>query len=175
MKYAEEYKKIQANIARLNKFTEETMAAQKKTRVKAELDALVTAGKVLPAERDAGLDDLLYATDATTLHKFSEKGADGKPVTVEQTPFDKYLAALNARPCLVRFGERVKSSPPASKADDEKAKVQRFAEEDRAFNHCLKAAGRTPADYVRMFEDALKKKPELTAAQFGVPEAYAAN
>jgi len=52
---------------------------------------------------------------------------------------------------------------------EETAKVQRFAESNKDFAHALKAAGRTPADYVGAFKSARRKNPRLTAAQYGVP------
>lgn len=166
-------KKLEAGMATVKKFTEDTLAAQKKARVKAELDTLVQTGQVLPAQRPT-LDELLLMQDATAVHKFSEQGKDGKPMEVEATPFDRMLAGLKAGPKLVHFGERFKDpAKTQTSAEAETAKVQRFAESDQAFTHALKCAGKTPAQFVAGFEAAKKKNPELTAAQYGVSPQYA--
>ncbi len=175
MKYAEQMKAFERQMATLQKFQEDTLAAQKKARVQAELDALVQSGQVLPAQRQAGLDDVLYALPTDTLMKFSEVKS-GKTVVVERSPFDQMLAVLKGGPILVRFGERVKSQAAVkvaagSTADDaEVAKVERFAESNEPFQAALKAAGKTPAVYVEKFRELRKKDPELTAKRYGVPE-----
>lgn len=157
-------------VARIDKFTEEKLAADKKASIKSRLDALVAAGKVLPAERDAGLDDALLAVDATKVLKFSEKGK-----LVERTALDQQFATLEARPVLVSFAERMKVGATGTKATEEEevAKVTRFSE-DAKFSSALKAAGKTPEAYVAAFKEARKKKPSLTAKDYGVPAEYTA-
>ena len=95
------FQEIEQNIQRLQKFTEDRLVAEKKARIKAELDTLVQQGKVIPAERPA-LDEVLYLADAATVHKFSEGGKE-----IEQTALDRMLATLKARPPIARFAETV--------------------------------------------------------------------
>lgn len=157
-------------VERIDKFTEERLVAEKKASIKSRLDALVAAGKVLPAERDAGLDETLLAVDAVKVHKFSEKGK-----TVERTALDQQFATLEARPVLVSFAERMKVGATGAKATEEEevAKVTRFSE-DAKFSSALKATGKSPEQYVAAFKEARKKKPSLTAKEYGVPAEYTA-
>lgn len=159
-------KPITDKVAALDKFAEDRYAAEKKSTIKAELDALVAAGKVLPAELDAGLADILHATDSRTVHKFTEAGK-----TVQHTLFDRFLGSLKARPVLTTFADRVRTGKGGGVAGDsaegEVEKVRRFAEE-RLAPH-LKATGKTPASFVAGFVAARAKMPELTAQQYGVP------
>jgi hypothetical protein len=153
-------KPIQDKVAGLDKFAEDRMAADKKATVKARLDALVAQGKVLPAERDAGLDDTAYALDATAVRKFSEKG--GKAVSL--TPFDHFFKTLEARPNLVRFGERVaagKGSPDA--ADGEVAKVEAHYE---SFREDFAKLQTSKDDFVGAFKALKKRRPDATADSF---------
>src|SRR5207253_1986551 len=107
---------------------------------------------------DAGLRDRLYRADAVA--KFS----DGL------TELDKQMAELKVRPQLVKFGGKVgDDTVPTPEA--ETAKVKKFAEDNP---RALKAAGKTAAEYVAVFTEAKKKKPELTAGEFGIPDTYAA-
>ncbi len=168
MKYAEQQiKQAEAKIARIDKMAEERLASAKKSAVKAELDALVTEGKVLPSERP-DLDEILLLQDATRMQKFADTGADGKRVEVSATPFDRMLAKLKARPVLVSFAERMKGGQQTTPEEAEVAKVQRFAESDADFQHVLKIQGKTPADYVAKFKELKAKKPSLTAREYGV-------
>lgn len=151
-------KPLQGRVAKIDKFAEERIAAEKKARVKAELDVLVQQGKVMPAERDAGLDDALLAMDAITLHKFSDK--DGK--VVEQSAFDRMLATLKARPTITRFGERFKDPAAASgTGSDEEQVAQHF----ERFSEQFRANGMTKERFVGAFKAQQKIRP-MTAAEF---------
>lgn len=158
-------KPVQAKVHQLDKFASERLAAEKKARVTAELDALVQQGRVLPAERDGGLDDVLAACDATAVHKYAS--SDGKG-TIDQTQFDRLLAALKARPVLAKFGDRFRDPVDKVDADAEEAKVRRYAD-NQAFAATLRAAGKTPEQFVERFKELRKKQPALTARKYGVP------
>ncbi len=148
---------VGAAAQNVEKFTE----AEKRRSIDSRLDVMLKQGKVLPAEMDAGLRDRLYRANGVA--KFS----DGR------TELDCQFGELEARPCLVKFSEVVKTGKGgAGSADDETAKVQRFAEEDQPFAHALKASGKTATDYVGNFRKAKEKNPNLTARAYGVPEPY---
>ena len=165
---AKAQKPVTDKIAQLDKFAEDRLAAEKRASIKARLDALVQQGKVLPAEIDGGLAEVLFTMDAATPRKFSEAGKE-----VSRTPLDHQFAILEARPVLAKFAERVKAGQGgAGTASDELAKVQRFSEEPR-FQPVLKAKGETPQGWAAKFAEAQKKNPALTAEQFGVPASYA--
>jgi hypothetical protein len=154
--------KFGAKVQELDKFAEDRLAAEKKSTVKARLDALVVAGKVLPAEIDGGIADTIFTLDSRAVRKFAEAGKE-----VERTAFDHFFAVLEARPVLVKFAERCKAPASADAAGDETEKVRQYAHKPEVA-HALKAAGRTPEQYVAKFSELLKQRPDLTAAQYGV-------
>lgn len=150
---------LAAELAPVKQDVAKFAEAEKKKSIDSRLDVLVKAGKVLPAERD-GLAEQLQR--ANGVHKFS----DGL------TEIDKQFALLESRPCLVKFAEQHKTGKGGGKGgDDEINKVQRYSE-DTAFSQVLRAAGRTPGQYVEGFKQAKAKKPDLTAASYGVPANY---
>lgn len=154
-----ELAKLKSQLAEIQRFAEQEKAARKKATVKAELDALVQAGKVLPAEIDAGLADVLCAADSATVMKFSEGGK-----TVETTAFDRLLAALKARPVLVKFGERIAGGKAkTSSEDDEVAKVEEHFEQ---FSEQLTKVGVTKDKLVSGFKAERKRRPSVTADEF---------
>jgi len=147
--------KIQAAEGSISKFAE----AQKKTQIDSELSLLVSQGKVTPGEVD-GLKAQLYRADG--IAKFS----DG------DTELDKQLKLIKARPNLVKMSEVIRVGKGGS-ADGEAQKVVSFSESPE-IAQALKASGKSASQYVEAFRAAQKKKPDLTAAQYGVPAAYAA-
>lgn len=170
-KYAEQQRQLAAKYAELERFAEQQLAANKKALVKTELDALVAAGKVLPSERDGGLDDVLFAADSAKVMKFAEKGK-----VVEKTAFDLLLGTLKKRPVLMSFSERCKDPVRNGREHEEAetAKVQRFSETAQ-FANTLAKAGKTPESYVKTFQEYRKKNPAITAEKYGVPAEYARN
>ena len=135
--------------------------AQKKNEIDAKWDLWLRQGRVLPAW-EAKTKARLRRANA--VQKFS----DGK------TEFDLQVEEIEAGPSLIKYGEMVRSAGKGSKgaADEELQRVERFAEEDQGIARALKAAGRTPADYVATFRKAKEKKPALTAREYGVPADY---
>jgi len=131
--------------------------SQHKAGVDARIDLLLKQGKVLPRHIDAGLKELLYSIDG--VKKFS----DGK------SALDKWFDVLEANPAALKFGDRVKSSKSGD-ADAEKQKVERFAEEHA---DALKKGGKTKEAFVTGFLEARKKRPDMTAAHYGVPDTIA--
>lgn len=152
-------KQVGEKIAQLDKFAEDRMAAEKKGTIKAELDALVSAGKVLPAEVE-GLSRVLAGLDAKTVQKFSEGGKD-----VERTAFDDMLATLKNRPAIASFAERLKSPAGANgtATDDEaklKAHYQTFSERFR------KIPGMSEQKLIDGYKNAKKIDQDLTVEEF---------
>ena len=164
MKFQERTARIEARLQRAEKFAEQQQAAAKKALVASKLDSLIAAGKVLPAERE-GLESLLHSLDADAVTKFAEKGN-----TVERTAFEQALAVLEARPTLVKFGERVKSARPGtagkSAQPSEDVEVAEVEAHYEAFSEQFGKAGLTKEKLVEGFKNQRKLHPETTAKQF---------
>jgi hypothetical protein len=110
------------------------------------------AGRLLPAEIDAGLPELLEKLAARdSVVKFS----DG----TETSLLEKIKKIIAARPEVARFSDVIKA-PATIDADVEIAKVARFAEGNA---DALKKAGRTPAQMVETFKRIREKDPGFTA------------
>ncbi len=150
---------VKAKVDALDKYAEQRIASEKKATVKARLDTLVGQGKVLPAERDGGLDDVAYQLDAATVHKFSEGGK-----TVSSTTFDRFFKTLEARPALVKLGERVKGSANGkAAADADEAKLEEHYEQ---FSEQFEKNGLTKEKLLLGFKAEKARKPKLTAEEF---------
>ena len=108
-------------------------------------------------------DDLMRLDDSVVIHKFAE----GKK-TVEMTALDLALAKIKGRKPM-KFSEKLRSDTKTV-AEDEIEKVQRFSEEPN-FANALTASGSSSKEFVRKFTEAKKKRPDLTAAQYGVPSS----
>jgi hypothetical protein len=149
---------------------------EKRNRKKANLSAFVEknqlAHRIAPHEMDAAggmptlLDELMGLDDEKVVHKFSEGGK-----VKELTQLDVAMLRIERRPPM-KFTEKIKSgtAKPGDPNDDEVVKVRQYAE-DPSFAKVLAASGQTPADYVHKFSEAKKKRPSLTAAEYGVPKA----
>ncbi len=151
-------------LSELQKFAEETRAAEKKRAVDAVLDRLGREGRLPPVQRESVRGRLMRADSKSTVEKFSDGPQKGKPAT----EFDLQVRELEKAPSLFREGARGTTPPGSDNADDEVATVEKFSE-SADFAGALKAAGKTSAQYVEAFKEARKKKPELTARQYGVP------
>lgn len=138
----------------VNKFHEDT----RRSSVDARWTGWLQAGKVLPAWEEKIKARLLRANAV-------QKFADGS------TEFDLQCAEIDAYPNVVKFAEQVKSGKggTVTTADQEKQKVQRFAE-DQA--DTLKKVGKTAASFVADFEAIQKKKPDVKAVDYGVPANF---
>jgi len=154
---------IEVRFARAEQMSAKRLADEKLASVKAFCERMKAAGKLLPAEEEAGMVDFAMSLDAVAVRKFS----DGK----SGTQLDRWMAQIEARPELVKFGERLKQ--PKAGAGDEAAKVRRFSEQP-GFARTLAAIGKKPEQYVAEFEELKKKRPALTAAEYGVPADFAA-
>lgn len=135
-------------------FAENQRAEAKRSLVNAKVDALLEAGKVTPAEVEAGLREHLFGLDSRTPKTFGEK---------QVTDFDHAMALLEARPVVVKFGERLKNHGTGGDDDAEKAKVKTFAERNAAD---LAKVGQKPEDMVRGFELERKRNPKVTAKEY---------
>jgi hypothetical protein len=160
---------VGGTLAELQKFNEETVAAEKKRAVESFVERMRKEGRVTPAElqevpgKPSLLRRLLRADSRRAVEKFTEKGR-----TVELTELDLQMREIEARPTL--FGERFRDPAAARGAPDaEAAKVERFSESPR-FAEALKACGKKPADFVNEFKELQKKRPDITAVEYGVPE-----
>jgi hypothetical protein len=153
-KHAEKrIKAAEERLARIEKFAEDRERDEKRKSVSRRMDDLVAAGKVLPAQRDAGLDELAMAQDMTKVSKFSENGT-----TVERTAFDQFFAALEAGPVLMHFGDRFRDPKNAQALTGDKAKISKFCER---FSRDLALTGVTKDDYLKNYDAST---PEQRAA-----------
>lgn len=132
------------SLGELQKFAEETRAAERKRAVESVIDRLGREGKLAPSERSAVHARLLRADARTVVSKFSEAGK-----TVEATEFDLQVRELERR--ATRFGEQFKAPVSTENEGGEKETVQKFAEMNtRAFE----LAGTSPKDFVSTWEKA---------------------
>lgn len=158
-------------MARRRYLRERVEARQAKERgVESFCEELVRTGRVLPAQLGPIRAHLLSASDGR-VETFQERGK-----TVTATPFARAKAAYLAYPPvhLAKFGEKVPgaggASDPQAAAERETNAVARFAEVHAT---PLRAAGYAkPEHYVQKFSEARKKRPDLTAAEYGVPAEY---
>lgn len=153
----QQLKPVQGKIQELNRFAEARVAAEKAATVKARLDALVQQGKVLPAERDAGLDEIAYGLDTVKLHKFSEGGKE-----IQLSAFDRFFKVLEARPArkfAEIFRDPVSTNGQATGSQEER---QTWAKETYTrFSENFKLTGTSEADFVNL---AVTASPEEFAA-----------
>lgn len=160
--------KVQGEIGRLSKFAEEQLASQKRLTIDAFCEAQLKAGHILPFELDpaspTNLKARLYRANAKdVVSKFSEGGKE-----VALTELDLQMREIAARRPF-KFGEVIRGGTPGQQADDGEAeKVERFSENPN-FGRALEAAGKTPQEWVKGFQELRKVKPGLTAQEYGVP------
>lgn len=125
----------------------------KKSRVVGFCERMRAEGKLLPTEFEQTVARLQRA-DAVA--KFSDS----------QTELDLQLAEIEARPCLLKMSEVVKTKANKTSPDEERQKVETFAEQHEG---SLKSMGKTKEQYVSGFDALKAKRPGLTAEQYGVP------
>ena len=165
-------KDVRTDLQSTKEQTSQLTANTKRANITAFCEAMRGAGKILPAELDGGdpkkptptIVDRLMRADATrVVRKYSEGGKE-----IRQTELDLQMAEIESRPPLVTFAERVKGGKAgtagAVNADAEVDKVKRFSEDRVPASHRTK--------FVTSFEEARKKKPELTAVAYGLPADY---
>jgi len=151
-------------LKHLDQATAQRTREEKKASISSFCERMVKAGKLLPAELDAGLAVTLEALDAGTVIKFSEKESC--------TALEKMMRTIESRPNLLKFSEKGKSPSKTAAGDLEVQAVERFAESDQGIQHILAVQGKTPEDHINEFKALLKKNPKITAAQYGVPAQY---
>lgn len=133
-------------------------AAARRTEIQLFAEQLRRDGKLLPAEIDAGLVDLIAQADAASGSQ-AVAFSDGTQTTL----VDKFKAVLAARPKLVQFAERIRHTPGGANEDEELATIREFAEQNR---DKLRLAGRTPEFFCETFQHARKADPSMTADRF---------
>ncbi len=170
-KYAEKlFSEVKAELAKLitqaktgagevKKYSEDAAKTARETAVDALLKAMADEGRIFPAQIPMWRDELTEADDRT-VRKFAENGKD-----YSETAYARKVRHLKGQPRVVSFAEKVAASTFTETSDAEVNKVQRFAEDNAG---SLKAGGYTPASYVAGFAEMRKKKPGLTAAEYGV-------
>lgn len=159
------------NAARI-RGVELRLAAQeresKRERVESFAETLLRQGKISPAERPLIVDRLVRADDRRGVRKFS----DGRGKSVTLTEYQLQVRELAGRPKVYTFGEKVKARQPqpgtAASAAAQLARVRRYAESNESF----KRLGRTQ-QFVQKFSEIQKKRPGITAAEYGVPADFA--
>lgn len=141
-------------------------AKAKRGRIDAHCERLVQDGKVVPALLPVVRFALMKADDTKPVQKFTENGT-----AKTGTKFDELLALTAGLPRLGLFTEKMPGGAGDGKKDGrrEEAAVRRFAETNAA---ALRSAGKTAESFVREFSELRKKRPEMTAAEFGVPADF---
>lgn len=161
-KYSEDprFREIDERLARADQMARQRETAERKAMVTSRLNACVQSGRVLPAERDAGLDDALLAIPTDAVAKFSEGGK-----VVEVPVLDRILTALEARPVIVKFGERV-AGPAPKKAGSEDAEIAKIEERYEQFSEEFERAGLTKEKLIDGFKAERKVHPKRTAEEY---------
>jgi hypothetical protein len=152
--------KAKADADKVQKFSEAADLRDRQSAVAKVLDEVTGQGRMLPAERDL-FHGLLMKADRNKVEKFSEGGKE-----YAETEFDRIARQLRGRPALVKFAERATQAFTPDPADPELNKVRAFAESNA---DTLRKAGSTADRYVAAFAEHRKKKPGLTAREYGVP------
>lgn len=160
--------KASGAIGRIERFSEEREAAEKKRSVDALVDQLSREGRLAPSEKE-GERQLLSMLDARTLHKFSE---GGRPV--ERSAFDHRVKQLKARPC--KFGEVFKSAGKTTGSaanssgggggeheDADEAKIAQHFDEN---SHLFERVSASKEDLIGGFKAAKKYDKTLTAESY---------
>jgi len=158
-KFSERYAKAEKRLAAIETTSRLRLLAEKKARIKGEVDSLVAQGRVSPAERKTGLDDSLYALDAERVEKFS----DGLKV-VSLTPLDNALRILHARPVLMRFGEHIPSSGKDGAGDD--VEVEKIEAHYDRFSEQFERNKLPKESLVAGFKAERSRKPKMTADEY---------
>mgnify|MGYP006921330547 CR=1 FL=1 len=113
------------------------------------------AGKLLPAEIDGGLPELM--AKVAELGGGTVKFSDG----TETDLLTRMKQVIAARPQVARFADVLVTKPLTD--EDEKAKVVRFAEDRK---ESFAKIGKTPAQVAEQFATIRKANPSLTADKF---------
>ena len=125
----------------------------------------VREGRYTPAMVQTVVKPLLAKCDDTLpVFTFSDGGR-----TRKVTEYELKKAELAKAPKVVHLGERFPGgSGPATTAEAERQKVERFAEVQ---GEALKKAGTTKAQFVAKFSEAQKRRPDLRAEEYLGPDA----
>lgn len=122
----------------------------KRTTVRAgivsRIDAAITAGKLLPAQRDAKIA-VLEKIDHATVHTF----ADGKRSLLEEE-----LRLIESGPDLIAMNRRTRSVKPGGEQSAEELRIATFCD-----NEGMSAADKT--DMVNAFRKLREKDPTASA------------
>lgn len=107
----------------------ELVAAEKRKgdRVKKFCEDAIKAGKIAPAELDAGLRAQLLRADDSRLLKFSEAGRE-----FEGTELDMQIAAIESRPQLAIFSERMPTHDEKAAQQSRVEQILKHTESGRA-------------------------------------------
>ena len=164
-KYSEKadprFREIEERLARVDRMTREREKAERRSSVTSRLNALVSAGKVLPAERGM-LDDALLAVPADAVAKFSDGGT-----VVEEPVLERLLKALESRPVLVRFSERIPATPQKSSGSaSEDAEVAKLEEHFEQFSEEFEKVNLTREQLLEGFKLERKSNRKLTADEY---------
>jgi hypothetical protein len=161
----EAMKPIKQKMAKVDKFAEDRLAAEKKAATKARIDVFSEQGKILPAEKEDLLAAALTLDSSTVIRKFKEK-RDGKLIDVEHTAYDRFMAALDKRPNLVSFSERIKTQGGGTEAAEDN-EVQKVEAHVQKFSESFARAGMDAKAVVAGFKNERKlKNGKLTAEEF---------
>lgn len=160
-------------IARHNLAVVAKQARQlKRQDAEAFCEQMCREGRLVPAQKPVVLQTLLVADNLNPTVNFSE----GKGKTARVTPFEALKRQYRQWPVVLKYGEKVggddRQAAEAYSEERETGYVRQFAAANAG---PLKAAGYgTVEAFAEKFNDLRKKKPKLTAREFGVPAEYCA-
>lgn len=158
-------------VGELQKFAEETTAAQKRTAVDAWLDAQVKAGKVTPRELDprdpANLRDRLLRADSRSVIASFTESAGGRKVKRNMTELDLQIREVEGRRPFL-FGEKVRSGQPGGGAADSESEteVQKVEDHWDSYSEQFTKMSTPKEELVGAYKTRRKQDPTLTAERF---------
>lgn len=151
--FSEKQQARQAAIAKQQAAREREI---KRKKIHAFCDQQITAGKLLPAQRDDYVAMLLPLDDFHAVHKFSD---NGRVETL--TALDRKMRELGKRPSIIRFGEKVPGKPLGPQGDKAEALAKAEAHAATVPETAWKQTDfKTARGFVEKFAEVYDKSPE---------------
>lgn len=164
---------IRKEFAEVRTATRSLSDETRRASVQKFCETQVQAGRLPPSALDTGdpkaprptvVDRLMRADHRRKVHKFSERGSDGKPTETELTELELQMKEIETGPALWKFGEKLKGPYTVQTAETEDvAKVEKFHEENAPR---FAGAGLSKEKLVDGWKKYKAANPEITTEKF---------